>query len=71
MFDDAIAALPSLKKATDSYERVADLARGGATKADIMHAMGWGVRVPWTPYRTRLRADGIDVVDAAEQLTLA
>jgi hypothetical protein len=36
-----------------------------------MHAMGWGVRVPWTPYRTRLRADGIDVVDTAEQLTLA
>ncbi len=71
MFDRAIVNLPTLKKATESYEEVARLARGGATKADIMRSMGWGVRVPWTPYRTRLRADGIDVRDTAEQLTLA
>ena len=73
MFDAAIAALPAIKEATDTYERVADLARREYTKEDIMRHMGWwpGARVPWTPYRTRLRADGIDVTTAAEQLTLA
>lgn len=71
MFDRAIARLPVLKEATESYQRVADLARQGATKADIMRIMGWGVRVPWTQYRTRLRNDGIDLRDTAEQLTLA
>ena len=71
MFDRAIAALPVLKEATDAYERVAELARDGATKADIMRVMGWGVRVPFTQYRTRLRNDGIDILAQPEQLTLA
>jgi hypothetical protein len=58
MFDRAFASLPVMK-ATDNYRRVADMARAGATKRAITDAMGWGVRVPWTQYRTRLRADGI------------
>lgn len=71
MFDDAIAALPMVKESTDSYERIATYARNGATKAEIMRSMGWGVGIPWTPYRTRLRADGIDVADQPTQLALA
>lgn len=70
MFDRAIADLPMLKSATESYERIADMARNGSTKADIMRGLGWGVGIPWTPYRTRLRVDGIDLRDNHEQLAL-
>lgn len=58
MFDRAIAALPMVAD-TDAYQRVRALAAGGAPKYRIVKAMGWGVRVPWTQYRTRLRADGV------------
>lgn len=60
MFDRAIEALPTVK-ATDSYDKALGLAREGISKRELLSAMGWGVRVPWTGYRNRLRQDGVEI----------
>jgi hypothetical protein len=58
-FDRAIAALPMTGDRSKRYAELLMLPRRGASKADLMKAMGWGVGIPWTPYRNRLRRDGV------------
>jgi len=75
MFDRAIAAIP-VATVTPTYERLRRMARAHVrpSKAALTKAMGWGgPRVPWTPYRHRLRCDGIDLVEpepAPQQLEM-
>ena len=61
MFDRAFATLTDLKSETDAYTRIYDIikSRGKIRKADLMKELGWGVGIPFTGYRTRLRKNGI------------
>lgn len=60
-FDRAIARLPVMGDRSKRYADLLPQAAAGRSKADLMKHMGWGVGIPWTPYRNRLRADGVPI----------
>jgi glycosyltransferase involved in cell wall biosynthesis len=59
MFDRAIADAWVLKSRSSRYEEVEALALAGRTKLEITRALGWGAERPFTPYRNRLRLEGV------------
>ena len=61
MIIEAEKKIPTLQKETNSYKKMKGLIQqhGSITKAELMSAMNWGVRITLTGYRNRLRKDGI------------
>lgn len=55
--DAAESTVPAWK--STKYADLKPIAEAGATKRQLKHAMGWGNGIPWTPYRARLRAEGV------------
>lgn len=63
MLDEAFGASKSLQSATGKYSEALDMIRsdGPLRKKDITDRLGWGVGIPWTPYRNMLRSEGVSV----------
>ncbi len=63
MLDLAVDSLPAVGDASKRYPDLLAFVRrrGTVSKLDATKEMGWGVGIPWTPYRNRLRGDGIEV----------
>lgn len=61
MFPWALDRAPRMGDRSKRYPGVLKAARSGMTKAELKKHMGWGVGIPWTPYRQRLRDDGVDM----------
>ncbi len=59
MFDSAINSLPILKTDTKSYKKIVNFIkkRGTCTKKDILEYINWGVGIPFSSYRNRLRSE--------------
>jgi len=57
MFQDAFDSLPVMAEETDTLGRIISFIKQNhsVSKGDIMEHLGWGVRIPWTPYRNMLR----------------
>lgn len=62
MFCWAEARLSRIGPRSAKYTELRDIVAAGTTnKAGLKKAMGWGIGIPWTSYRTRLRDDGFDL----------
>ena len=57
MINDTIKKLPTLKSDTEGYKKVIDFIhkKRSVSKKEIMEYLGWGVRIPFSGYRNRLR----------------
>jgi glycosyltransferase involved in cell wall biosynthesis len=57
MFEKAISLFPVLRSETTAYKGIANYIRekGKITKKDLMKHLGWGVNIPFTAYRNKLR----------------
>jgi hypothetical protein len=63
MFSEAERMLPVVGERSTAYPKVRALAEQGLDKAAIKKAMGWGIGIPWTPYRGRLLKDVLSWTD--------
>lgn len=59
MFQDTFDSLPVMSEKTETLERIVKFIKQNksVTKKDIMEFLGWGVRIPWSPYRNMLRTE--------------
>jgi hypothetical protein len=57
MFQSTFDTLPIMSGKTDAFDRIVQYIRQNksVSKKDIMDYLGWGVRIPWSPYRNMLR----------------
>lgn len=59
MFQEAFDNLPTMSERTETMDRIVEFIKQNksVSKKDIMEYLGWGVRIPWSPYRNMLRKE--------------
>jgi hypothetical protein len=59
MFQNTFGNLSVMSERTETMDRIVNYIKQNksVSKKDIMEYLGWGVRIPWSPYRNMLRKE--------------
>jgi hypothetical protein len=59
MFQNTFDNLTVMSERTETMDKIVNYIKQNksVSKKDIMEYLGWGVRIPWSPYRNMLRKE--------------